>query len=77
MLDEGRYASVSEMAAAEKIERGLMGRILRLALLAPEIVEAVLNGKQGVELSLPGLLDGLPLLWSEQRRVGGTPSTST
>jgi hypothetical protein len=69
MLDEGRYASVTEMARAERIERGFLGRILRLALLAPDLVEAVLNGSQGAELSLPGLLEGMPLLWSEQRRV--------
>src|SRR3954465_4670756 len=67
MLDEGRYASVSEMAAAQKIERGYLGRILRLALLAPDLVEAVLNGTQGSKLSLPRLLEGVPVLWSEQR----------
>ena len=40
MLDEGRYASISEMAKAEKIERGYLGTLLRLTLLAPAIVEA-------------------------------------
>jgi hypothetical protein len=39
LLDEGRYASISEMAAAEKIERGYVGTLLRLTLLAPVIVE--------------------------------------
>jgi hypothetical protein len=39
MLDEGRYASISEMAAAEKIERGYLGSLLRLTLLAPDVVE--------------------------------------
>ena len=43
-LDEGRYASISEMAAAERIERGYLGTLLRLTLLAPDIVEATLNG---------------------------------
>jgi hypothetical protein len=45
MLDEGRYASISEVAAAERINRGYLGRILRLTLLAPGIVEAVLAGR--------------------------------
>ncbi len=67
MLNDGRYASVSEIAAAEQIERGYLGRVLRLTLLAPDIIEAVLNGKQDPELNLPNLLDGMPLLWSEQR----------
>ena len=70
MLDEGRYASISEMARAERIERGFLGRILRLAVLAPDVVEAVLNGSQGAELSLPRLLEGMPVVWGEQRGVG-------
>jgi hypothetical protein len=74
MLDDGRYASVSEMAAADRIERGYLGRVLRLALLAPEIVEAVLNGRQGAELSLPGLLEGVSAVWGEQRGVAQSAS---
>lgn len=66
LLDEGRYASISELARAEKIERGYLGQVLRLTLLAPEIVEAVLNGRQGAELSLPTMLDGIPPIWSAQ-----------
>ena len=46
LLDEGRYASISEMAAAERIDRGYLGRILQLALLAPDIVEAIPDGTQ-------------------------------
>ncbi|GGC69707.1 hypothetical protein GCM10011504_54490 [Siccirubricoccus deserti] len=38
LLDEGRYASLSEMAKAEKIDRGYLGKMLRLTLLAPDIV---------------------------------------
>lgn len=47
MLDEGRYATISEMAAAEKIERGYLGKVLRLTLLPPWVVEAVVEGRQG------------------------------
>ena len=54
LLDEGRYASISEMAAAERIERGYLGSLLRLTLLAPDIVEAILDGRQPAELGLPG-----------------------
>jgi hypothetical protein len=39
LLDEGRYASISEMAAGEKIDRGYLGRLLRLAFLAPNLVD--------------------------------------
>ena len=64
---DGRYASIREMAQAERIERGYLGEMLRLTLLAPDIVEAVLNGTQGVELSLRRLLAGVPLVWAQQR----------
>ncbi len=67
MLDEGRYASISEMAAAERIDRGYLGRILQLTLLAPDIVEAILDGKQPLDLGLLGLLAPLPPEWEQQR----------
>ena len=56
LLDDGRYASISEMATAEKIERGYLGKILQLTLLAPALVEAIVDGRQGAEVSLPGLM---------------------
>jgi hypothetical protein len=67
LLDEGRYASISEMAAGEKIERGYLGTLLRLTLLAPELVEAILNGRQPEGMTLPRLLEGVPVGWGEQR----------
>jgi hypothetical protein len=67
LLDEGRYASISEMATAERIDRGYLGRVLQLTLLAPDIVEAVLDGRQPV---------GLPALLKQQlRRWGAMPGT--
>ncbi|MFN8891734.1 MAG: hypothetical protein ACK5WA_05170 [Alphaproteobacteria bacterium] len=67
LLDEGRYASISEMATAEKIERGYLGTLLRLTLLAPDLVEAILNGRQPEWVTLPRLLEGVPVGWGEQR----------
>jgi len=67
LLDEGRYASIGEMAAAERIERGYLGTPLRLTLLAPEIVEAVLDGGQADNVTLPRLLAPLPVEWPAQR----------
>src|SRR3954452_1522037 len=60
LLDEGRYASISEMAEAERIERGYLGSLLRLTLLAPDLVDAVLDGRQPAEMTLPGLMDPFP-----------------
>ena len=67
MLEEGRYASISEMAAAGRIDRGYLGRILHLTLLAPDIVEGILDGRQPAELELPTLMEPFPLEWDVQR----------
>jgi hypothetical protein len=67
LLDEGRYASISDMAAVEKIERGYLGTLLRLTLLAPEMVEAILNGRQPEGVTLLRLLEGVPAAWGEQK----------
>jgi hypothetical protein len=66
MLDDGRYASISEMATAEKIERGYLGSLLRLTLLAPDLVEAILDGRRRDGLGLPRLMEVFPTEWSEQ-----------
>ncbi|GGC63718.1 hypothetical protein GCM10011504_47410 [Siccirubricoccus deserti] len=62
----GRYASISEMAAEERIERGYLGSLLRLTLLAPEVVEAILDGQQSPSLALPPLLEPFPINWAVQ-----------
>ena len=79
LLDEGSYASISDMAAAEKIERGYLGTLLRLTLLAPEMVEAILNGRQPEGVTLPALLEGVLVGWAHQRErlLSGAPSRLT
>ena len=67
LLENGTYASITELAKAEKIDRGYVGRILLLTLLAPDIVEAILDGRQPAELGLPRLMRPFPVVWSEQR----------
>lgn len=69
MLDEGRYASITEMAAAERIDRGFAGQLLRLTLLAPDIVEDVLNGCRKEDARLPTIMEPIPLNWVEQRQM--------
>ncbi len=69
LLYERRYSSISELADAEKLDRGYVGQLLRLTLLAPEIVEAGLNGQASGGLQLPRLLEVFPTAWSEQRRM--------
>ena len=52
MLESGEYATIREIATAEKINESYVGRVLRLTLLAPDIVEAILDGRQPVGLQL-------------------------
>ena len=68
MLDEGIYATVSEIGEAENISKSYVSRILRLALLAPDIVEAILAGRADQSLILEQLERPLPASWEEQRR---------
>ena len=68
LLDDGTYASVSEIARAEKLDRTYVGDVLRLTLLAPEIVEAILEGRQAEGMTLPRLLlKRRPPGWVQQR----------
>jgi hypothetical protein len=73
LLDEGRYGSITEMAVAERIERGYLGSLLRLTLLAPDIVEAILNGHEYDGIALPALLGPFPVAWVRQH--GHRPGT--
>jgi len=56
MLENGRYGTISELAAAENLDRGYLGRLLALTLLAPDIVEAIMDGRQPTEITLPVLM---------------------
>ena len=67
LLESGRYGSLAELAAAERIDRSFLGKTLRLTLLAPDIVEAILNGRHAAELGLPNLMRPFPVDWRGQR----------
>jgi hypothetical protein len=69
LLDEGRYASISEMAAAEKIERGYLGTLLRLTLLAPDVVEGLLSGRGLQDTDRARLMAPLPMGWGDQQTM--------
>ena len=69
LLDEGRYSSISEMATGERLERGYLGSLLRLTLLAPDVVEALLDGRQPDGVELPSLMARFPLEWAQQREA--------
>jgi hypothetical protein len=66
MLDEGVYASVNDIGDAENISKSYISRILRLALLAPDIVDAILAGRTDQGMILEHLERPLPASWEEQ-----------
>ncbi|MTW18317.1 hypothetical protein GJ689_19125 [Rhodoplanes serenus] len=69
MLDSGDYPTVQDLANAEEINSSYVARVLRLSLLAPAIVEAILDGRQPPELQLEDLLARLPVEWSLQHEM--------
>jgi hypothetical protein len=69
MLDDGVYASVSEIGNAENISKSYVSRILRLALLAPDIIEAIVAGRADQSLMLERLERPLPTSWKEQHHL--------
>jgi hypothetical protein len=66
MLESGDYATVRDVAKAENINESYLGRVLRLTLLAPPIIEAILTGKQAASLQLDSLLKQFPVEWYQQ-----------
>ncbi|WP_273502165.1 hypothetical protein [Paracoccus sphaerophysae] len=66
LLDSGEFATIAELGTREGITLSYLTRILRLTLLAPDIVETILDGKQGPEVTLARLLEPHPTEWSAQ-----------
>lgn len=66
MLGDGRYGSIRELAKAENVNRAYVARLLNLTLLAPSLVEAVLDGQQPEGLTLPAVVENVPPIWADQ-----------
>ena len=69
MLDSGEFASAAEIAQREDIARSYVARLLQLTLLAPDIVQVILDGLTGGPRSVEVLKGSIPLEWSEQRQL--------
>jgi hypothetical protein len=66
LLETGVYGTIDEIAAQEKINSSYVSRLLRMTLLAPDIVESILDGRQPVEMTLALLMRPFPVVWKEQ-----------
>jgi len=67
MLENGTYTCLDDIARSEKISASFVSRYHRLVLLAPDIVEAILDGKQPAQLTMKDLLVPFPVEWARQR----------
>ena len=68
-METGRYGTLNELPAAEKINSSYVSRLLRLlrlTLLAPDIVEAILDGRQPEGMTLPAQMEPFPVEWGNQ-----------
>ena len=70
ILESGEFASISELAEREGIAPSYMTRVLRLTLLAPDIVEAILDGRQGPEITMAKFMEPFPEEWDRQTNGG-------
>lgn len=75
LMETEAYGTVEEIAGAEKINASYVSRVLRLTLLAPDIVEAVLDGRQPPEMTLAVLMKPFPVAWEEQAEAVSWPSS--
>ena len=70
MLDSGAFATIGDLARKEGIAPSYMTRIMRMTLLAPEMVEAIVEGRQGPEVTLAGLMEPFEVEWAvTDRRI--------
>ena len=69
MLESGHFATIGDLASKEGIAPSYVTRVMRMTLLAPEIIEAIVEGRQGPELTLAGLLEPVALEWKQQNQL--------
>ena len=68
MLEGTAYRSAAEIAEAEKVTRSFVNRLLRLTLLAPDIQEAIIDGRQPKGMQMEVLTGLMPSVWEEQKQ---------
>lgn len=66
LLESGEFTTIAELAEREGIAPSYMTRVLRLTLLAPGIVEGILDGTQRTDVTLARVLELFPMEWTKQ-----------
>ena len=76
MLDTGKYATIREIARAERINPSYVSRVLRLTLLAPATVEAILDGRASAAPTLAEAMGVFPVVWTRQTILKAAAATT-
>lgn len=71
LIESGKYGGLKALAQALDVDRSYVGRMIKLTLLAPDIIEAIIRGREPSGLSLARLLEVCSIRWSEQREAVG------
>jgi hypothetical protein len=69
MLENGRHATIREIANDETINESYIARVLRLTLLSPDIIESILRGDRSATITLAMLMRPFPSTWEVQVKV--------
>ena len=71
MLESGKAPSIRAIAEQEKIDESYVAKVLRLTLLAPDIIEAILDDRQPDVMTWRELARPFPMEWPKQREIWG------
>lgn len=69
MVESGDFTTIAELAEREGIAVSYVTRLLRLTQLGPDIIDAILDGRQGGEVTLARLMEPFPVSWIEQKEA--------
>ncbi|MBT9245927.1 hypothetical protein KM031_10225 [Gemmobacter fulvus] len=67
LIESGAYGTIDEIATAERINPSYVSRVLRMTLLAPDIIESIVDGRQPDSLTLARAMQAFPVGWAGQR----------
>ena len=71
LIDSGKFSNVHELARAIGKDDGYVSRIIRLTLLSPEIIHAIIAGTLEKDIGIEQLKQAMPLMWDEQKKMFG------
>ena len=71
LIDEGKFSNVHELARALGKDDGYVSQIIRLTLLSPEIIHAIIAGTLEKDIGIEQLKQAMPLMWDDQKKMFG------